>query len=255
MKMSQVAAQLYTVRDHTKTLADLTATLRRLRTIGYEAVQISAIGPIPPEQVRRVCSDEGLVICATHEDAALILDKPGSVVEILDAYGCEYTAYPAPNMPLTTREEVNALAGRLNAAGKVLRDGAKTLCYHNHHIEFRRVDGRTILKALLEKTDPELVCFEPDTYWVQYGGGDPVAWCQLLKGRMPLLHLKDYRLTADLVPEFAEIGHGNLDWQRIVEAAEASGCRWFIVEQDICPGDPFDSLRLSLEYIRAHIAV
>jgi len=62
--------------------------------------------------------------------------------------------------------------------------------------------------------------------------------------------MKDFAITPDNKIAFAEIGQGNLDWPRIVAAAEASGCEWFIVEQDVCPGDPFDSLRQSFEYIR-----
>jgi hypothetical protein len=31
------------------------------------------------------------------------------------------------------------------------------------------------------------------------------------------------------------------------------GCAWFIVEQDTCPGDPFDSLRQSFDYIKANL--
>ena len=50
-----------------------------------------------------------------------------------------------------------------------------------------------------------------------------------------------------------EIGYGNLDFKAIVAAAEASGCEWFIVEQDSCPGDPFDSAKLSFDYIKANL--
>ncbi len=38
-------------------------------------------------------------------------------------------------------------------------------------------------------------------------------------------------------------------------AADAAGCEWFIVEQDTCPGDPFDSLRMSFEFIRDNLCV
>jgi sugar phosphate isomerase/epimerase len=70
---------------------------------------------------------------------------------------------------------------------------------------------------------------------------------------MPFIHIKDCSLTADQKPAFAEIGRGTLPFREIIAEAERSGCEWFIVEQDTCPGDPFDSLRLSLEYIRANL--
>jgi len=256
MKIQQVAAQLYTVRDHTKDLAGLVETLRKVRAIGYEAVQLSAIGPIPDEEITKACRDEGLVICATHESGEMILDEPRKVVERLDVYGCRHTAYPYPGgVSLDTLDDVKALASRLNEAGRVLHEGGKVLSYHNHNIEFRRIDGRLMLDVLYEETDPRCLQGEPDTYWVQYGGGDPVAWCGKLAGRLPLLHMKDYQTRPDNKPDFAEIGNGNLDWPRIVAAADAAGCEWFIVEQDTCPGDPFDSLRMSFEFIRDNLCV
>ncbi len=80
-----------------------------------------------------------------------------------------------------------------------------------------------------------------------------MKWCFRLKDRLPLLHLKDYRINAENQIEFAEVGSGTLDIKAIIAAAEASGCQWFIVEQDTCPGNPFDSLALSFNYIRDNL--
>jgi sugar phosphate isomerase/epimerase len=70
-----------------------------------------------------------------------------------------------------------------------------------------------------------------------------------LRDGLPLLHIKDYALNEDSTARFAEIGHGILDFKTIIATAEASGCEWFIVEQDKCPGDPFKSLEMSFRYI------
>jgi sugar phosphate isomerase/epimerase len=94
---------------------------------------------------------------------------------------------------------------------------------------------------------------EIDTYWVQYGGGNSTAWCHRLQNRLPLIHLKDYGLTTESEPVFREIGYGNLDFKEIVPAAEKAGCEWFIIEQDTCPGSPFDSLQLSFQYIKENL--
>jgi len=253
--IQQVAAQLYTVRDHTQTFPDFVKTLRRLRAIGYQAVQLSAVGPFPEGDIARALNDEGVVACATHEPGAAILDEPRRVVERLNALGCRYTAFPHPGTaPLDTLDDVRALAARLNAAGKVLHEAGQVLCYHNHNTEFRRVDGRLILDVLYDETDARYLQGEPDTYWIQYGGGDPVAWCERLAGRLPLLHLKDYITLRDNTPDFAAVGSGNLDWKRILAAAERAGCEWYIVEQDTCPGDPFDALAESFSFLRDHLA-
>jgi sugar phosphate isomerase/epimerase len=251
MKVDQVAAQLYTIREHARTGSDVAIALKRIADIGYKAVQVSGIAPLPDDDLAQMLNDAGLVCCSTHEDPARLLSEPEVMAERLKKLSCGSTACPSPGEArLDTIEDVKSFAKRLNAAGKVFHEAGLIFAYHNHAGEFRRLDGRVILEVLYEETDPRYMQGEPDTYWIQYGGGDPVHWCRWLKGRLPLLHMKDYKIDAQGAPAFAEIGQGNLDWRAIVAAAEESGCEWFIVEQDICDGDPFDSLQMSFEYIR-----
>ena len=251
MKIEQVAAQLYTVREFLKTPADIAASLKKIKAIGYPAVQASGLGPIEDAALAQLVREAGLTLCATHEPAQQILDNPAGVVERLRRLGCRFTAYPYPSgVAFNSLEDVKALARRLNEAGRVLHEAGLVLTYHNHHIEFRRFGGRTILETLYEETDPRYLQGEIDTYWVQHGGQNPAAWCRRLRGRLPLLHMKDFGIAPDNKIVFCEIGRGNLDWREIVAEAEASGCRWFIVEQDSTPGDPFESLQISFEFIR-----
>lgn len=254
MNLDQVAAQLYTVRDFCKNAADLAATARKVRAIGYTAVQVSGIGATPYAEVRGILAGEGLAVCATHEPAAMIRKEPERVVERLRELGCAMTSYPYPaDVDFANEDQVSALIDDLARAGEILAAAGLTLNYHNHAIEFVRVGGKTILDLVFERVEPRFLGAEIDTYWVQFGGGDPVRWCRKLAGRLPILHLKDYAFTFANKPVFAEIGRGTLDFPAIIAAAEQSGCRWFVVEQDTCPGDPFDSLRISFEYIKERL--
>lgn len=253
MKIEQVAVQCYTIRELTQTPAGIAESMKKIREIGYQAVQISGMGPIPEEEMMKILDGEGLVCCATHEPGANILDTPELVVERLNKLNCKYTAYPFPHVNLDSLDAVEAFAAALNASGKVLRDAGKVLTYHNHQLEFKKMDGRIILDVIYNATDHRYLQGEPDTYWIQFGGGDPTVWCKKLNGRLPLLHMKDYTIAPDGSITMTEVGNGNLDWPRIVGAAEHSGCEWFIVEQDICPGDPFDSLKKSFEYIKNNL--
>lgn len=254
MKIEQAAAQLYTARDHLQTPADIAATMKIVSKIGYKAVQVSGMGPIDVGELVSILDGEGLVCCSTHEPSDRILTDPMAIVERLNKLNCEYTAYPYPaNVKLETLEDVKSLAKRLNAAGKVLFENGKVLTYHNHSIEFRRFDGRLMLDVLYDETDPRYLQGEIDTYWVQYGGGDPIAWCSHLKDRLPLLHMKDFGTSASAQPMMTEIGRGNLNWTGIISAAEYAGCEWFMVEQDICEVDSLESLKISFEYIRDNL--
>ena len=87
MKLSQVAIQLYTLRDFCKTAPEFAAAMKKVREIGYTAVQISGVGPIPEEQIVAICKAEGLTICATHEPGVKILDETDAVIERLQKLG------------------------------------------------------------------------------------------------------------------------------------------------------------------------
>ncbi len=254
MKTTQIAAQLYTCRDLIKTPTDIVATLRRLRKVGYSAVQVSGMGPIAEEELNTILDGEGLVCCATHESSVRILAEPEAIVERLLKLRCKFTAYPFPNeVDLGSETSVDGMIAKLDAAGAVLAAAGLTLCYHNHNHEFRKLGNQIILERIYEKTQPANLQGEPDTYWVQYGGGDNVEWCERLTGRLPLIHLKDYKINAESQPKYCEIGAGNLNFKKITAAAEKAGCQWFIVEQDECPGDPVDSLAQSFRFLAENI--
>ena len=44
-----IGAQFYTLRDHCKTLEDFSESLRKVKEIGYDYVQISGVCPYEPE--------------------------------------------------------------------------------------------------------------------------------------------------------------------------------------------------------------
>jgi len=258
MKRSQIAAQLYTVRDHCQTAPELAVSARKIKAIGYGAVQVSGVGPIPEEEIVRIMRGEGLTICATHEPGADILDDTQKVIDRLGKLGCAYTAYPWPHVELTDLDSALKLAGGLERAGERMAAAKQVLTYHNHAVEFRKVgpgsSAITILELLYARTSPRHLQGEIDTYWIQSGGGDPAAWCTRLQDRLPLLHLKDLGVREGNQATTMEIGRGNLDWKGIISAADRAGCRWYIVEQDSCPGDPFESLAISYQYLTTTIA-
>lgn len=247
----RIALQLWTLRDHLKTEDDVARTFARVREIGYEHVQICGLGPIAPARVKQLADAAGLGICATHEDARQIVEEPSKVADTLSTLGCRFTAYPYPHVPLETLDQVFALADDLSRAGEVLRSRGQLLTYHNHAVEFRKLGGKAILDWLYERSDPIMLHGELDTYWVQAGGGDPAGYCARLSGRLPLLHLKDYAITAENEPITAALGEGNLNFPTILREADSAACEWYIVEQDRCLNDPFDDIATSLRYLKS----
>jgi len=251
MKTTQIALQLYTLRDFTATPADFAATLQRVREIGFPAVELAGTAGLPPGEAAKIVSDSGLEICSNHESPKMILENPQAVVERMGEIGISHTAYPWPaDIDFSNAKHIENLIAGLDTAGGVLRRAGMTLCYHNHANEFFQRNGRTVLDDIFASISAEHLCAELDIHWVQAGGGDPAEACRRLAGRLPLLHVKDFTVTATGERQFAEVGHGNLNIPEILAAAEAAGCQWFIVEQDTCPTDPFECIARSLDYLK-----
>ncbi len=252
MKISQVAAQLYTLRNQCKTELDIAQSMEKVAKIGYQSVQVSGLGPIAEERLAQICADNGLSICATHESLKSLLETPEAIIERLQKLNCKHTALGYPSdVDLGSAEGVADYCAQIDASAEKFVAAGLSCGHHNHQHEFRKIDGKPALQIILEST--KFLTMEVDTYWVQVGGANPTSFVELCAGRMPLLHLKDYAIGTDSKPNFAEIGAGNLEFASIIAAAEKGGCEWFIVEQDTTPGDPFDSLKQSFDYIKANL--
>jgi sugar phosphate isomerase/epimerase len=247
MPETVVAAQMYTLREFLKTPADITSSLKRVAEIGYKSVQLSGLGPMDPAEIKKVCDGEGLSVCATHISYDRMKDETEAVIEEHAIYDCKYPAIGG--LPKERRE--NGATGFIEFAkeasgvARKLSDAGLTFGYHNHSFELEKFDGRTGMQILLEESDPEVFQFEIDVYWIQHGGADPAAWIRNVKGRGDLVHVKDMEMKGR-EQLFSEVGEGNLNWPSILEACREAGTRWYIVEQDRCQRDPFDSLAISL---------
>ncbi len=248
-----LAAQLYTIRDFTKTTEDFAASMTKIREIGYTAVQVSAIGPISDADVKRIADDNGLTICITHvrPPEALWTDLD-AVIEQHHFWNCKHVAIGMmPKAYLADGEAgYQHFAAEANQIGEKLHQAGLTFSYHNHSFEFVRFGHRTGLDILFDETDPAYLQATLDTYWVQHGGGDPIAWIKRLKNRMPVVHLKDM-VIVDREQTMAEVGEGNMNWVGILDACRDANVEWYAVEQDICQRAPFESLTISYNNLQA----
>lgn len=249
MSETCIAAQLYTLRDFLKTPADIAQTLSKVAALGYRAVQLSALGPIDTHELKKILDSEGLTVCADHVNFDQLRDNLDAVVEEHEILGCKYVAIPSIPQDYRTGEGYQRFAREASEVGHRMKERGLVLGYHNHSFELEKFDGRTGLEILFTESDPEVFTAEIDTYWIQHGGGDPAWWIRSVKGRSPLVHLKDMVMRGR-EQLMAEVGEGNLNWPAILDACKEAGAEWYIIEQDICQRDPFESLAISLRNLQ-----
>ncbi|MCL2741872.1 MAG: sugar phosphate isomerase/epimerase [Oscillospiraceae bacterium] len=253
MDKRKIAAQLYTVREFTKTPKGVAETFAKVRDLGYKAVQVSGMGPIDPMELKKIADGNGLRICATHIGYGDLTERLPSVIENHRLWGCRYVGLGA--MPGEFQKGGQAgyaeFAKRMSGTAVKLAEAGLSFVYHNHDFEFRRFGGLTGLDVIFAESDPKAFNAELDTYWVQAGGASPAAWIRKLKGRMDVVHLMDMVINGEGKRVMAEIGEGNLDWPDILKACAEIGIEWYIVEQDDCYRDPFESLGISLKNLES----
>ncbi|NLW50475.1 MAG: sugar phosphate isomerase/epimerase [Candidatus Brocadiaceae bacterium] len=241
-----IGAQLYSVRQFTKTIEGVRETLEKVARIGYRCVQVSGFGPVDMAEVARICRDNGLDVGSTHTGWNRFTDSLDELIEEHQVLGCRHPAIGGLPGDYRSADGVRRFLDELGPIAARLSEVGMDFSYHNHNHELARVNGETWLGMVCRESSPDVLKMELDTYWIQAGGGDPAEWIRRCAGREPVVHFKDMCVTPEREQRFAEIGEGNLNWPAIIEACRQGGVEYAMIEQDNCyDRDPFESLGIS----------
>jgi len=249
--MSAIAVQMWTVRK--KAEADFAATLRELKSIGFEAVEaVNGMAGLSAKEMRLQLDDAGLSLCSVH---GRLPDGDGP--DEIERLCSEVAELGAPALVVSSlRDEyfgddegVGRGAARMNAAvGAAERHGLE-LGYHNHWWEFgSEIGGRSAYEVFVERLDPS-IALEVDTYWAQVGGVDAAGLVASLGGRVHYLHIKDG--PVDRSSPQSAVGKGRMDVPAVLSANSA--VRWFIIELDDFDGEIYDAVRDSFAYLAPRV--
>ncbi|MFN8503565.1 sugar phosphate isomerase/epimerase family protein [Kouleothrix sp.] len=239
-----IAAQLYTVRA--QMAQDFAGTLRAVAALGYDGVEFAGLFNTPASEARALLDELGLRVCSSHVALNLLEQQFDETIASYQALGCPIVVVPWIDASL--RGDYAALGERLERLGERVRAAGLRLAYHNHDFELAGDDGASGLAQLAAAS--QRLEFELDCGWVYKAGKSVPAQIAALAGRLPLLHIKD----VDAAGRWAEAGHGEVGYAPVVAGAAANGAEWLIVELDECPRPELESLRMSLQWLRAQSA-
>ena len=255
--IKELGLQLFTIRDFMKSEEDIRESFQKMRKYGYTKGQTAGCA-IPYADFGRIAREEGIEIVGTHDNFNMMVNDFEQSLENHKLLGTTNMGTGGQNY--ATLDDVKVFIENANMiAEKAGKNGMK-FTYHNHSHEFHRWEnGKTTMDMLVEELDPVNTSFVLDTYWVQHGGGDVRYWIEKLAGRIDILHLKDMRriLPKDNSPvqQITEIGDGNLNWELILQSAEKSGVKYYVVEQDNnWKVNCFASIKTSADYLRQFMA-
>lgn len=252
---------LYTVREDMG--KDAEGTLKLVADAGYKYIEAAdyrdgKFYQMTPDEFKSALDALGLIPLSAHMGGVSLENADRQIADAKTA-GFKYFVLPVPprdffefdreSRSLKMKGEISELADLMNTLGRKCKEAGLQLLYHNHDFEYKEDENGIVpIEFFLENTDPELVNFQIDLYWVVKAGADPMAYMEKYPGRFKIWHVKDM----DEEGRFAPVGTGTIDFSKILEKKEISGMQYYIVEQDRTFDDmePLEAMKISHEGLK-----
>ncbi len=233
-----LGVQAYTFRKSFP--IDVAKTLDTIKMMGFTEMEGGG-NRMSPETFKKLCDERGISIPSTGAGYEELVRAPDSVAYRAKLLGAKYVMcawIPHQNNVLTFDNAKKAVED-FNKIGKIMKDNGLIFCYHAHGYEFQPYENGSLLDYIFANTNPEYVSFEMDIFWIQFGGGDPVALLKKYGNRWKLMHLKDLRkgaqknLTGLTGPENnVPLGQGEIDIPGILREAKKIGIQHYFIEDE-----------------------
>ena len=246
-KLSKIGLQLYTVRRELE--KDFEGTLAKVAALGFREVEFAGYFNRTPQQVKSVLEKNNLSAPSVHTLPAGLRSNLQQTIDAAKTIGHRYVvcAY-LPREERKSLDDYKRLIELFNDAAGRLTSAGLQFCYHNHDFEFTTIDDRIPYDLILAGTDAKTVKMELDLYWIAKAGQNALKYFSSHPGRFPLVHVKDMDATPKRF--FTEIGRGTINFKEIFADSQRAGIKHYFVEQDETPGSPFESIKMSIDYLK-----
>jgi sugar phosphate isomerase/epimerase len=231
-KIKRFGLQLYSVRDDMP--KDPKGVLKQVASFGYKQVEsyehdhLGIFWGMSNTDFKSYMDDLGMTIISSHCDIEKDFEKKAAEAA---AIGMKYLMCPWKG-PQKSIDEFKKFADQFNQKGEICRKNGIRFAYHNHDYSFKMQDGQLPQDVMMQNTDPALVDFEMDIYWVVTGGQDPEEWIKKYPNRFRACHVKDRIKGATEHDATCVLGEGSIDFRKILKTAKSHGMEYYIVEHE-----------------------
>lgn len=234
-----IGLQLYSLRaDFTKNVPE---ALAKVQSFGVKNVELAGTYNLSPEKFSEMLKAHGLTAVSGHFGYDDYKKDPEGIAKQAAALGLKYAGCAwIPHKDNFDEAEAKDAIAVFNKAGAALAKHGIRFFYHCHGYEFDKHGDGTFMDLLMKETDPKLVSFEMDVFWVVFPGEDPVAWLKKYPGRWELMHIKDMKKGLKTgsnsggtdVSNNVVAGTGQIDWKAILSTAEKTGVTQYFIEDE-----------------------
>jgi hypothetical protein len=257
----RLGLQLYSLRAQTK--ENTTGALDLAQSYGVKEVEVAGTGSLNSEQYVAELKKRGLTPISGHFGYGLFEKDVNAVIAEAKVLGIKYVVVPYPPVSKTkpfSEEMAHTMASKFNEWGAACKKAGLSFGYHPHGLEFRATaaaNGDTMFDILVRETQPDLVTFQMDVYWVFITGIDPAALLAKYPNRFSMLHIKDMLKNFERgthtggSPTMAKVavGEGQINWKEVLGAAQKIGVKYYFLEDETMY--PLRSIPESFKYLRA----
>lgn len=246
-----IAVQMYTLRD----AGTLDEQLAAIEAAGITAVETVGTQKVSAEELKAALDKHGIKAISTHAQIDDLRSDLDGVIAFNKAIGNDTIIVPhlKPEARPADAAGWTALGEELKAISEKVQAQDMQLGYHNHDFEMVDMGGKTALEVMMAAAGDDVVA-ELDLAWVARGGHDPVEYLGRFDGRVFAIHAKDNAPAGEAVDEkgFKALGEGELDFAKILPAAEEAGTKWYIIEHDM-PKDAAAVVKTGAEFLTKNL--
>jgi sugar phosphate isomerase/epimerase len=231
--LSSFGLQLYSLRDDLP--RDPKGILKQVAGFGYKEIEgyegdKGMFWGMSHTDFKKYMDELGMVMVSSHCDIHKDFEKKAAQAAEI---GMKYLISPWIG-PQKKADDYKKFADTFNQKGAICKQNGIRFAYHNHGYTFKETEGQMPQDILMQQTDPALVDFELDIYWVVTAGADPEAWFKKYPNRFSLCHFKDRIKGVDPKEEEAscDLGTGSIDYAKVLRVAADNGMKHFIMEQE-----------------------
>jgi len=250
--LKEFGIQLWSVRDDLG--KDPKGVLKQLASYGYKQIESFEGGKgifwgMSNTEFKSYMNELGMKIISSHCDINKDFEKKAADAA---AIGMKYLICPYKG-PQKDIDAFKKFADEFNQKGEICKKNGIRFAYHNHDYSFVNMNGEMGQDVMMKNTDPKLVDFELDMYWVVAAGQDIETWLKKYPKRFRLCHVKDRKKGATATEKDASVvvGTGSIDYPKILKTAKKQGMEYYIVEQEKWEGTtPMQAAQADAMYMK-----
>lgn len=251
-ELKKFGLQLWTIKDEMP--KDPKGVLKQVAAMGYKQVEsfegeMGMFWGMKNTEFKKLMDDLGMEIISSHCNIDKDFDrKANEAAEI----GMKYLIDPYVGAQKNI-DVFKKVADKFNERGATCKRAGLRFAYHNHDYPFVPIDGQLPMDIMIQYSDPGMVDFEMDIYWVVTAGEDPVKWFQKYPNRFRLSHIKDRKKETPLSDKDASCvaGQGDIDYVKILKAGKKSGLQYYIIEQEHFDGiTTLEAAKANADYLK-----